>query len=212
MERRRRASRLTRTRPPSTKKSLLRSQLRRLQLQLSQRLSSQSQTSLQLVQVSQLRKFPRISSPHSALELLTRSTVLQTTSHQSMRTLSREDMLAFSSQLLLSRKPSTPSTRTSCTSRVSMITLRPSTFSLKTVALAPKKSSNSTMLFRVSPLSTHLPSSSWKSSLRTRDYRSSVPSLRDTRSCINFLTRKKRSLSFLPSHSASPRVMKCLQP
>ena len=141
MERRRRARKPRRTRPPRTKKSLLRSQLRRLQLPLSQHQLqlSQSQTSLLPAQVSQHRKFPRISSAHSALELLTRSTVLQTTSHQSMRTLSREDMLAFSSQLLLSRKPSTPSTRTSSTSRVCMTTLRPSTFSLKTVALAPKK-------------------------------------------------------------------------
>ena len=136
------------------------SQLRRPQLTLlHQRLPQLNLNliSLELPRLLSHKRSTSLSSLPSLLETSRLFRLLRITSHQFKRTQLREDMPLFYSRLLLSRRLSTPSTRISPTSRVSMMLPTHSSPLLKTLVSAREKWLNSTLLSRALELSTHLP-------------------------------------------------------
>lgn len=107
--------------------------------------------------------------PHSHQVILKLLTQFQTTSHQVKKTLLKVDMLQFSSPLHLNKKLCTKSMKTSYISTNSMITLKVSDFSLKTLVLVWVKLENSMKVFSKWPHSTHSLLNSWKFLLKAKD-------------------------------------------
>ena len=96
-----------------------------------------------------------LSTKHSLLATLSRFNLPQITSHQPQRTPSREDMLQYFSLRLPKKSLSTPSMKTSSTSKPSMPTANLSSFSPKTLVSEPRRSKHLTRLCAVSDLLTH---------------------------------------------------------
>lgn len=107
--------------------------------------------------------------PHSHQVILKLLTQFQITSHQVKKTLLKVDMLQFSSSLHLNKNLCTKSMKTSNISTNSMITLKVSDFSFKTLVLVWVKLENSMKVFNKWPISTHLLLSSWKFLLKAKD-------------------------------------------
>ena len=93
--------------------------------------------------------------PHSHQAILKLLTQFQITSHQVKKTQLKVDMLQFSSPLHLNKKPCTKSMKTSYISTNSMITLKVSDFSFKTLVLVWVKLDNSMTVFNKWPHSIH---------------------------------------------------------
>ena len=125
-------------------------------LPIRSRKSKKSQlTSLVPLNHNQLKKLPKTFTKHSPLEISNKLILLQITSHQLRRILSRVDMLVCSSHLHQSKNPSSLSTKMSATSNLSMKTPSLSTYSQKMPVLVLKRSENWTLLLNLLPLSTH---------------------------------------------------------
>ena len=169
----------------STRKILLQKKKLYMSQNLHQLFKKKSQTFQLLMQVNQLKMLPQISSVPFLLEASIRLTPLQATSLQLLRTLSKEDMLAFSSAQHLSKSLFMMFMRILCTWKVSTTILRPSTCSPRTPVLASGKLPNSTKHFRLWPLSTRWPLSSLKSWQKIRDFLSLVKLPEGIRSCTN---------------------------
>merc|ERR1712086_360656 len=127
-----------------------------LRLQFIMRPRKKFQLTFQLQQKNnQLKKLHKTFTHHSVLEISSNKIQLQETSHQFWMIQLRVEMLVCSSQLLQSKKISSPSSKMSPTFQLFIKTLTLLVCSQRTLVLAQERSKISMQLLNLLPISIH---------------------------------------------------------